>query len=100
MPANSGASTKQAVPVWGIALAVVILLLLVGWIGYLNLGPAPHPALPDNVETPIAKWIREKAHESGGDINKLSPEDQQKLQGVTQGKGVAYLKKYANASTP
>jgi hypothetical protein len=51
------------------------------------------------VQTPIAKWIRDKAHESGGDINKLSPEDQQKLQSVTMGKGPAYLKKYANAQT-
>ena len=97
MASKPGAASNNQVSPGLIAVAVVILLLLVGWIGYRNLAPAPHEVIPDNVQTPIAIWIRTKAHESGGDLSKLSPEDQQKLQSVTQGKGEAYLKKYANA---
>jgi len=99
MPAQSRSAAKTQVSPAMIAIGVLILIVFIGWIGYRNLGPAEHTALPDNVQTPIAKWIRAKAQESGGDINKLSPDDQQQLQRVTQGKGVAYLKKYAHPST-
>ena len=80
-----------------VAAAVIILVLFVVWIGYRSLAPPAPEKVPDNVDSPIANWVRTKAHESGGDLSKLSPEDQQKLQSVTQGKGEAYLKKYANA---
>jgi hypothetical protein len=81
-----------------IAVGVVALLLFLGWMAYRNFGPPPHPRIPENVHTPIADWVRAKARESGGDINKLNPEDQMKLQNVTQGKGVAYLKRYAHST--
>jgi hypothetical protein len=98
MSARPGGAGKNPVSPGLIAVVVVILLLFVGWIGYRNLAPPPHPVLPDNVDTPIARWIRDKARESGGDISKLSPADQQKLQSITQGKGEAYLKKYSSSS--
>ncbi len=96
MAQRTNTSGKQPVSPVMIGVAVVVLVLFLGWIGYRNFGPPPHPVLPDNVNTPIANWIRTKAHESGGDISKLSPEDQQHLQSLTQGKGAAYLKKYAH----
>jgi hypothetical protein len=99
MPAQSRAKEKATASPAMIAVAVVILIAFIGLMAYHSLGPTAHPVIPDNVQTPIARWIRAKAQESGGDINKLSPEDQRQLQGVTQGKGVAYLKKYAHPST-
>lgn len=99
MPAQSKAARKAQPAPAVIAVAVVFLMVFIGLIAYHNFGPAPHPVIPDNVQTPIASWLRTKAQESGGDISKLSPEDQQKLQTVTQGKGVAYLKKYAHPAT-
>jgi hypothetical protein len=99
MSTTPGGTGKSQVSPGVIAVAVAVLLLLIVWIAYHNFAPPPHQVIPDNVDTPIARWIRDKAHESGGDISKLSPEDQQKLQSVTQGKGEAYLKKYANAPT-
>jgi hypothetical protein len=83
-----------------VAIAVVVLLLVVVWIGYRALAPPPFDKPPANVHSQVGDWVRTKARESGGDINKLSPEDQQRLQSVTQGKGAAYLKKYANSPAP
>lgn len=98
MAVKPGSPGKSQVSPGVIAVALIALVLFVGWMAYLNFAP-PKYGKPTEVDTPIANWIRAKARESGGDINKLSPEDVQKLQSVTQGKGEVYLKHYAR-STP
>lgn len=53
------------------------LVGLVGWIGFRSLAPkAPNPVKM----SPQMTWLKEKAVESGGDINKLNPEDRKRLE--------------------
>jgi len=96
MATKSGTSGANQVSPGLLAAVVVVLVLFVGWLAYHNFVPPKPPVIPDTVNSPVANWIRSKARESGGDISKLSPEDVQRLQSVTQGKGEAYLKKYAH----
>jgi cytochrome c-type biogenesis protein CcmH/NrfG len=90
---SKGAQAKRSVPPIAFAVAVIALILLVFGIGYYNLRAPDQPTVPEQ-HNPLADWIRQKAVESQGDIHKLSPDDQQKLQGPTQGKGELYLKRY------
>jgi hypothetical protein len=46
-------------------------------------GPRPSTARA----RPMNDYLTQKARESGGDFNKLSPEDQKRVQSMTQGHG-------------
>jgi hypothetical protein len=62
--------------------ALVVLLLLLGGLGWHYFGPntAGGRARPLTAqERTDQDWLNQKAKESGGDFNKLSPEDQRKM---------------------
>ena len=80
----------RGVPPAVMALCVVVLVAFISWVGYANLAPHAQP-LQKTTVTETDRWIAQKAHESGGDANKLAPEDQQKLNTLTRGMGSAAL---------
>jgi len=92
-----GATTRQNVSPGIVAIAVIALILVIVGIASYNLRGPEMPRVPEQ-HNPLADWIRQKAVETKGDINKLTPEEQRKLQMPTQGKGAAYLKHYYEES--
>jgi hypothetical protein len=76
-----------------IAVVSVVLLAFVGWLAYANLFAPPKPAPMDAKGQANHDFIKRLAKQSGGDINKLSPEDQQKLRELAKGYGAIALKK-------
>jgi hypothetical protein len=60
------------------ATAVTILLLFVGWLGWHDVGPGSAPA-NGALQGLDPRWMVDKAMESKGDIDKLSPEDRKQL---------------------
>lgn len=87
--ASKPASGQKVSPVV-IAIAVVLLLAFVSWRGYVALsgpqaGPLPPPPTKD------INFISQKARESQGDFNKLSADDQAKVQQITHGWGLSAI---------
>src|SRR5690348_5391706 len=77
-PGKTQSKAKPAVPLpVGIAV-VVVLLLLVVWMGFHYFGPSTPLAAPKPLSAD-EQWIKQKAAESGGEISKLTPDDQLKL---------------------
>lgn len=75
-----------------IAVAVVVLLSLVGWLAYANLLAPPKPAPMDAQGQANHDYIKGLARQSMGDMSKLSPDDAKKLQEMTKGYGAMALK--------
>ena len=73
--------------------AVILLLAIIAGMAYLNLAPQTQPYEPQKtaVGAQTDAWITQKAKESGGDIQKLTPEDRDKLQKLTRGYGAIAL---------
>jgi len=93
MASKSGPSAaNQQVKPGMIIAAVVALLALISWLAYANLIAPPSRPLTDKQRETDA-WIAKLAKESGGDLNKLSEEDRNKLQQMTVGHGEYALKK-------
>ncbi len=94
------AKARNGISPVAIIAAVVVLLILVSWMGYANFGAHAEPYKPASTPENEANnaWITQKAKESGGDINKLSPEDREKLQRLTRGFGAMALKTMLNNS--
>lgn len=72
------ARRPQSLPVIGGVLAVVALLVFIGFLGWRFVGPGSKPA-NGSLQGLSPEWMVTKAKESQGDIDKLSPEDKQKL---------------------
>jgi hypothetical protein len=68
-----------------IIAAGVALLGFVGWWGYKNLGPQVTPKTAENLQADA--FLQEMAKKSGGDISKLTPEEQTKVNTYTGGRG-------------
>lgn len=78
-----------------IGLALAALVIFVGWLAYANLFAGPKGP-PRSAEGDAKKaWIAGLAKQSGGDINKLSPEDRNKLMSMTAGHGADALRHMA-----
>lgn len=89
----AGAAKKPVSPAIAVA-AVILVLAIVCYVGYNSLSPHQGEAL-QVPKTETTKWIEQKAAESHGDINQLSPEDQQKLQRLSRNQGAMMLKMLA-----
>ncbi len=69
-----------------IAIAVVVLVVFIAWRGWVALrgpvaGPLPPPPTAD------INFVKQKSIEVQGNFDKLSPEDQDKVQKITHGWG-------------
>ena len=94
MPIGEGArKEKQAVQPYQMGIAILALLVVIGFIAYASFKPRDEALTVPKSET--TKWIEQKASETNGDIKRLSPEDQQKLQQLTHNRGEAMLKMLA-----
>jgi hypothetical protein len=77
-------------------VAVLILIAFVGWIAYRSFGPAPIPPAPPKNANEIRM---EKIYkESGGDIEKLSPEDRQWLHDYSGGREQQAMQYYKTSA--
>ena len=91
MSVHSGkaAPQKQQVHPAVIVLAVVVLLAFVFWRAHaaftIPQGKLPPPPTQD------INFLMQKARECQGDFNKLSPADQEKVQKISHGWGVASM---------
>ena len=70
-----------------VIVAVLALVLLVGWLAYANfLAP---PKAPPLVKGSNYTFVEKVTKQAGGDYSKLSAEDQAKLESMTMGHGKA-----------
>ena len=85
---------KRSASLKVIVVAVSVLLVFIGFVAYMSQssGNSTSITVP---KTELTRWIEGLAAQSGGDFNKLSPEDQQKLQRATRGQGEMMLKMLA-----
>ncbi len=90
LPQKTTERPNYTVPIAIVAIIVLIVFLVI--LGHNTIGssfkdqpPLPPQAMADG------QWIREKAKESHGDMTKLSPADQQKLQQIAHGYGAMAL---------
>lgn len=82
MPAKSqrDASRSEGIKPGVIVIGIVALILILGVLAWRNFGANAGPVSTLNAQQRSdLDWMQQKAKESGGDINKLSAEDQRKL---------------------
>ena len=91
-----GAKRAVSVPPAVVAILVVALVAFIGWLAYANLLAPPKPAPMDAKGQANHDFIKQLAVKSGGDMSKLSPEEQQKLQKLTTGYGAMAMKNVLN----
>jgi hypothetical protein len=74
---------KPQVPVAVFVACVILLLALVGWIGWRNFGPRPLGPVTPKSENHLR--MDRIYQQSGGDLAKLSPEDRAWLHEYSHG---------------
>ncbi len=83
------ASGQKVSPVV-VVLAAVALLAFLAWRAWVAFAP-PHAWPLPPPPTQDINFINQKAQEAQGDFNKLSPEDQAKVQKISHGFGPASI---------
>jgi hypothetical protein len=93
-----GRSTNSAVkdgriPPLLTAAVVCGLVLFISAIAWMNFAPrTPLPiSVPPTAKTPESQWLRQKAKQCGGDINKLSEADRTKVNSMTHNMGATVM---------
>lgn len=84
---NPDPSNNQKMMMIGSIAAIVAAITAVGWIAKNSLGES-QPGAAQKMELdkkPIPEWVRQYAVQCQGDITKLSPADQQKIQATYPG---------------
>jgi hypothetical protein len=89
LSANKNTRRKQVSPV-AAAIAGVALIAFVIWRGWVAFAPIPTGPLPP-APTQDINFLKQKAQECQGDFNKLSLEDQTKVQQIAHGYGPAAM---------
>jgi uncharacterized membrane protein YukC len=87
-----GTGRAAGVPPVVAAALVVVLVAFIGWLAYAYMLAPPKPAPMDAKGQANHDFIKQLAVKSGGDMSKLSPEEQQKLQKMTTGYGAMAMK--------
>lgn len=90
--AKSDARSSASLPI--IIACVLVLIAFIGWVAYRNLVP---PSAPDVPKSSNAVRLEKIYKESGGDLDKLSPEDRQWLHDYSHGRekeAFQYYKQY------
>ncbi len=85
-------NSKGGIPPALIAVAAVLLIIIAGYIGYATLLKPAAAAPMDKAAEQRSDWIKTLAKQSGGDMSKLSKEDAEKLNTMTNGHAAAALK--------
>ena len=85
-------NSKGGIPPAVLIVATILLVIVAGYVGYASLFKPPAPAPMDKAAQGKADWIKGLAKQSGGDITKLSKEDAEKLNTMTQGHGSDAMK--------
>ena len=75
---RKSAPTQKSLTPLVTAIAITLLLLFVGWMGWHYVGPGSAPA-NGALQGLDPRWMVDKARESKGDIDKLSPDDRKQL---------------------
>lgn len=75
---SKAASQHKSFSPLATAIAVAALVLFVCWLGWHYVGPGSTPA-NGSLQGLDPRWMVQKAQESKGDIDKLSPEDRKQL---------------------
>src|SRR2546421_673753 len=70
-----------------IAIVLVVLFAFVGWLAYSYMFAPPKPLPMTKAAQTNHDWIKSMAQKSGGDVSKLSQDEQQKLMQMTGGYG-------------
>lgn len=74
-------------------LAIMLAVALIAWQTYRYFGPRPeYPPPMQTRNEQVSGWIRAMAQKSGGDINRLSPQERQQLEMLTRGNGEIALR--------
>lgn len=74
-------------------LAIMLAVALIAWQTYRYFGPRPeYPPPMQTRNEQVSGWIRSMAQKSGGDINRLSPQERQQLEMLTRGNGEIALR--------
>lgn len=74
-------------------LAIVLAVALLVWQAYRFFGPRPEYPPPGHARNEqVSEWIRALAQKSGGDINRLTPQERAQLEMLTRGNGEVALK--------
>ncbi|MBC8137634.1 MAG: hypothetical protein H8F28_17270 [Fibrella sp.] len=93
---------NRRIPTTALVAICAVAIVLAIFVAWRNMAPpAPVSALTAaetkaaGVDEQTTEWMRHKAKETGGDVNKLSPADQAKLATLTRGNGALVLKTMA-----
>ena len=78
-----------------IAIAVILLVVVVGWLGYVNLFAPPSAPPPTAAQQATLDKYDALAKKSHGDINKLTPAEQDQFMKETGGHGAQILQSIA-----
>jgi hypothetical protein len=89
---NSALANGRIPPLLTAAM-VCGLVLFISAITWMNLAPrGPMPiSVPPTAKTPESQWLRQKAKQCGGDINKLSETDRAKVNSMTHNMGATVM---------
>lgn len=81
-----------------LAIALIVLAVAVlGWQAYRYFGPRPeYPPPMETRNDQVSAWIRSLAQKSGGDINRLTPQERAQLDALTRGNGEIALRAALN----
>lgn len=97
--ANSNPSVRPGVRLPVVALAVIALVVLLGFFAYQTFTPKVYaPPVPpprsNSNEDAFRSWAKQRYHETGGKWSKLSPEDQQRFVSASRGKGQPFFESF------
>ena len=78
---------KKQLPI--VITVIVVLIAVLAWWGMKNL--APEGKINTEASTKTDDLVKELKKKSGGDFSKLSPEDQERLNKISGGRGAMML---------
>ena len=98
MASKENAGTRQQVSMAVIVPIIVVVVLLVGYMGYRNLFYTPGMASGSQMDkqTNDQDFLKKKAKECGGVFSKLNEADQKKVNEITSGQGEFAIRTMAN----
>lgn len=74
-------------------ILIIVAVVLLGWQAYRYFGPRPeYPPPMQTRNEQVSEWIRSLAQKSGGDINRLTPQERAQLEALTRGNGEIALR--------